>query len=148
MAGVGEFITVDIQGLQELETNLLKLPEDLARRGLGRAARDAMKLLQLAIAFNAPKLTGKLQRGIQMRSKFIGDGVQGGTIVVSIGLRLSPKEESVFYGKFLEFGTVKMPAKPFMKPEFDAHAQEVLANFGKELGEEIEKVARRAKVKL
>lgn len=148
MAGVGQFIEVNIDGLKELETNLLKLPEDLAKRGLGRAARDAMKLLQLAIAFNAPKLTGTLQRGIQMRSKFIGDGVQGGTIVVSIGLKLSPKEESAFYGRFLEFGTVKMPARAFMKPEFDAHAQEVLANFGKELGEEIEKVARRAKVKL
>jgi len=148
MSGVGSFIDVKIDGLQELETNLLKLPEDLAKLGLGRAARKAMALLQLAIAFQAPVLTGKLRRGIKMRSKFIGDGVQGGTIVVSIGLQLSPKEDSAFYGRFLEFGTVKMPAKPFMKPEFDAHAQEVLANFGKELGEEIEKVARRAKVKL
>ena len=148
MAGVGSFIDVNIDGLKELEENLLKLPEDLAKLGLGRAARKAMTLLELAIAFHAPKLTGKLKRGIKMRSKFIGDGVQGGTIVVSIGLQLSPKEDSVFYGRFLEFGTVKMPAQPFMKPEFDAHAQEVLANFGKELGEEIEKVARRAKVKL
>lgn len=148
MAGVGEFINVDIQGLQELEQNLLKLPEDLAKRGLGRAARDAMFLLKLAIQFAAPERTGRLKRGIQMRSKFIGDGVAGGTIIVTIGLQLSPKEESAFYGRFLEFGTVKMPARGFMKPEFDAHAQEVLANFGKELGEEIEKVARRAKVKL
>lgn len=149
MAGVGEFIAVKVEGLEELEKNLLALPEDLAKRALGIAARRAMEFLRRRIAASAPVLTGKLQRGIKMRSKFIGDGVRGGTIVVSIGLQLSPKEESAFYGRFIELGTIKLKnPTPFFKPTFDAGAPEVLDHFGKELEKAIEQVARRAKIKL
>lgn len=148
MAGVGPFIDVKVEGLVELEQNLLKLPEDLAKRALGIAARRAMEFLRKRIAASAPVLTGRLQKGIKMRSKFVGDGVHGGTIIVSIGLQLSPKEASAFYGRFLEFGTIKMKAEPFMKPTFDAGAPEVLEHFGKELEKAIEAVARRAKAKL
>lgn len=46
--------------------------------------------------------------------------------------RLEPNEHAVaigpskdfFYGYFLEFGTIKMAAKPFMRPAFDSKAGE------------------------
>jgi len=156
MAGVGPFIEVKVEGLAELEQNLLKLPEDLAKRALGIAARRAMESLRRKIAAAAPilkdadsrRVAGQLQRGIKMRSKFIGDGVKGGTIVVTIGLQLSPKESTAFYGRFIELGTIKMQDHKFMKPAFDAGATEVLNQFGKELEKAIEQVARRAARKL
>lgn len=149
MAGTAAPISVQIEGLQELERNLLALPEDLAKKALGAAARTSMRFLQRRIQGSAPVKTGQLKRGIQVRSKFISDGVKGGTIVVSIGLQLKPKEKSAFYGKFVELGTVHIKTPhPFMKPEFDAWAGAVLKMFGKELGAAIEKTARKAKSKL
>jgi HK97 gp10 family phage protein len=144
---VGEFLTVNVDGLAELEANLRALPEDLAKKALGMAARKAMRLLQRRIANSAPMRTGQLKRGVRIRSAFTGDGVRGGTINVSIGVVLKPKEESAFYGKFLELGTVKMNKHPFMKPEFDAGAPEVIRQFAVELDAAIERVARKARVR-
>lgn len=149
MAGTAPAVSVQIEGLEELEDNLLVLPEDLAKRALGNAGRTAMKFLQRRIAGSAPVKTGRLERGIQVRSKFISEGALGGTIIVSIGLQLKPKEKSAFYGKFVELGTVRIKTPhPFMKPEFDAWGQEIIKLFAQELGTAIETTARRAKIKL
>lgn len=51
----------------------------------------------------------------------------------SAGVELGP-EKKFFYGYFWEFGTVKLPARPFMRPAFDAHQGEVLARVGSDLG--------------
>lgn len=149
MAGTAAAVTVQIDGLKELEQNLLALPEDLAKRALGRAARTSMQFLRRRIQGSAPVKTGRLERGIQVRSKFISEGVKGGTIVVSVGLQLRPKEQSAFYGKFVELGTVRITTPhPFMKPEFDAWGEAIIKMFGQDLGAAIEVTARRAKVKL
>ncbi|GEM_PF-2182685 len=149
LSSVGPEIAVSIDGLDELEKNLLALPEDLAKKALGAAARKAMRGMQQRIQQSAPVKTGRLKKGIQVRSKFIGDGVRGGTIIVSIGLQLKPKEQSVFYGKFVELGTVRIKTPhPFMKPEFDASAASTIQTFANELGDAIERVARKAKPKL
>lgn len=148
MAGTAAPVNIQIEGLQELERNLLALPEDLAKRALGVAARSSMRFLQRRIQSAAPVKTGQLKRGIQIRSRFISDGVKGGTIIVSIGLQLKPKEQSAFYGKFVELGTVRIKTPhPFMKPEFDAWAGAVIRMFSKDLGIAIEKTARRARAK-
>jgi HK97 gp10 family phage protein len=140
--------------LAELEENLLKLPEELAQKALGRIARKAMRGMQQKIQDAEPVKTGQLRRGIKMRSKFIGAGVEGGQIVVSIGLQRKPKDGTAFYGRFLEFGTSRksggprIAARHYMENAFNASAQEVLKDFAKELGDAIEQVARKAKVKL
>jgi hypothetical protein len=53
----------------------------------------------------------------------------------SAGVELGPAKE-FFYGYFWEFGgpNVRHPARPFMRPAFDAHQGEVLARIGSDLG--------------
>lgn len=38
--------------------------------------------------------------------------------VVNGRIRIAPEAKNYFYAKFLEFGTVNMPAQPFMEPAF------------------------------
>jgi HK97 gp10 family phage protein len=64
-----------------------------AMKEVATEARDEARRL-------APKDTGDLVKGIRTRR------IRGGWAVVSL----------VFYGHFHEFGTVRLPARPFMTP--------------------------------
>jgi len=54
---------------------------------------------------------------------------------------------NAFYGRFLEFGTAKMAARPFLRPAFDARSGEALGIFMDRLRENIEHARRRAAAK-
>lgn len=150
---VGEFVSVNVRGLDQLEKNLLQLEEDIARRTLTRAAREAMDIYKEAAITNAPVRTGRLFQNILMGSSTRSDGVRGASVYVRVGLRTKPRERSVFYGKFIEFGWVSrggrhIPARPWARPAFDQTKTQVLHRFGVILGEEIENAAKRAGLEL
>jgi len=46
-----------------------------------------------------------------------------------------------YWAIFLEFGTVKMPARPFIGPAFDAVKKKAVDKFVKTLGRSVEKTA-------
>jgi len=48
-----------------------------------------------------------------------------------------------FHAHLIEFGTVKMAARPFIRPAFDQTKGEALKVMGKELGKGVEKAARK-----
>lgn len=50
-------------------------------------------------------------------------------------------EKGFFYGFFLEFGTVRTAAQPFMRPAFDGKAPQSLDVIGKQLWMSIEKAS-------
>lgn len=52
-----------------------------------------------------------------------------------------------FYGRFLEFGTASVAARPFLRPAFDARSGEALGIFIDRLRENIERARRRAAAK-
>lgn len=160
---VGEFITVEVEGLAELEANLNLLAENVAKQVLKKAATAAMVPLQNRIIANAPVGTETLPRafrrggtlrtirlreGILMNVTIKSDGVRGATVRVRIGLRKDIKFEGrsiVFYGKFIEFGTVHMPAKRFFRNAFDVEKEYVIQRLADELEQGIEAVAVKAR---
>lgn len=101
-------VQISISGDKALIKSLKALPKLVARRCLRQAMRPAMKIVRDEAKQNAPVDTGLTKKSIKVRAmrrstKFIGIDVQIGT----------------FYGSFLEYGTSKLPPKPFMKPAFD-----------------------------
>lgn len=52
-----------------------------------------------------------------------------------------------YYGRFLEFGTANMAARPFLRPAFDARSGEALGIFIDRLQQNIERARRRAAAK-
>jgi HK97 gp10 family phage protein len=154
---MAEFITVQVTGLKQLEENLKQLQENIAKNALRAVARKAMQIMRDKIAGDAPRRTGALAAGILMTASIRGEGVSGGNVLVRVGLRTSSKAtrrkgerspDDVYYGRFLEFGTRKMAARPFMRPAFDSTREQVLKEFGELLGAEIEKRAKKANITL
>lgn len=50
-----------------------------------------------------------------------------------------------FYWRFLEFGTQKAPAKPFLRPAMQKNVREATDTFVREYGKSIDRAIRRAK---
>jgi HK97 gp10 family phage protein len=71
----------------------LRVTAPATMKEVATEARDEARRL-------APKDTGDLVKGIKVRR------IRGGWSVVSL----------MFYGHFHEFGTVRLPARPFMTP--------------------------------
>lgn len=141
------------ESLRQLERKLNRLPEAIAKKALRSAVTKGATVIRKEAQSRAPKRTGKLAENIIQRTKIKSLGVKGAEIVIRIGLRLRPKQKSVFYGLFQEFGylaklrdgTVKqVPAQPFMRPAFESKKEAALHTIIDRLKRRIEKLAVRA----
>ena len=138
-------IDLEVKGLKEVEQFLKTLPDEVSRKMLygalmggatpimqqaklnvlsnfGRSARYTYTLEE-ALVRGRRKNTGlaarvdvKIRKG-KVRDRMVKAGV------------IKPHGDDAFYGRFLEFGTSKMPAYPFLKPAADAKAGEAIKRF-------------------
>ena len=79
-------------------------------------------------------VTGTLRRSIRVRRE----------IDRRTGERTAYAGTDVFYGRMVEFGTVKMPPRPFMRPALDAGGQEAVNAIATNLADGIEREVRNA----
>jgi len=111
---------IELQGMQELLNRLTELGKK-GKRIENKALLAASKPILDEMAANAPYLTGDGQAALKTsRVKSKGD-----TKTVLIGIEKGDISE-VFYMKFHEFGTSKMPAKPFMQPAYESKKAEAI----------------------
>lgn len=97
-------MTIELRGMEQLLSELSRLenPKYLEKKALEAAAEH----LRSKIEENAPNKTGFLKERIEKSE------VKNGEIEVGPG-------KDAFYGHFLEFGTSKMSARPFIAPTFE-----------------------------
>lgn len=116
-------------GLAGFEKKLLELGTTGARR-VGRAAlRQSANVVLEESRLLARRRTGLLKKSINV----VDRGIRGDTIYFSVSVR-----QRAFYGKFLEFGTSRMPAYPFMRPAAENTAYESVAVLAQNLGSGLE----------
>jgi HK97 gp10 family phage protein len=139
----GSYITTETKGLAELDAALAKLPEHIARKTLKKAVAEGCELIRLRAVSLAPYddygKEAKKRRGSKassQRTQHLKDGIlkyvktqdfgqNGCRIRGLIGLEKNPKNLSVYYGRFIEYGFghypdgTPIPAHPFMRPAFD-----------------------------
>ena len=131
---------IRIDGLKELEKALLQLPKALHGKVLGAAVREGAKEIQGEAKVKAPVSAGAHHVGKKGRKSYIAS-VKPGHLKRNIKIRLakSAKGEAkgyvyvsfkAFYGKFVEYGTKKMSAKPFLRPAFDGKWQGAAKKIG------------------
>ena len=96
--------TIEISGMDDVMRNLEAMGQR-GRRIENKALREAGKMVQEAIQKETPVDSGTLQRSIQVSNV----KTKGGMKHVLVG-----PDKSGWYGSFVEFGTVKMRADPFM----------------------------------
>ena len=146
---------VRIEGLRELNAALARLPRELDRKVLNAALMAGARPMVETIKARAPVDTGTLARNIRARPV---RPYPGTTATVEIGVRRLNKRQvnllrekarkagqsprvNAWYWRFLEFGTSKMPARPFMRPGFEAQKLGVIESIKLALARRIEREA-------
>jgi HK97 gp10 family phage protein len=127
-------VTVKVEGLSQLGERMRTLSEDVNKR-IGRAAVAAgSNVIAKAAKAKVPADTGNLRRNIITKRLPPGEARLTSEFIVTVRKgRVTKKQKErglkdAFYGGFLEFGTVKMPPRPFLRPAFDENkAQAVQA---------------------
>jgi len=108
-------MTVTIQNLPALQRDFANLTAKMQRGVLRDALRAAARPVVASAKSKVPVRTGKLQRGIQQRVS-----VKSGSAEAIIGF-----DRKQFYGRFIELGTSKMSAKPFLRPALDESQNQI-----------------------
>ncbi len=123
---------VRIEGLENLKRKLAEVPKAMRKRVLrnalaagAREVRDVAKrnapVMTLGTSLKAPyRKPGTVKQAIRVRTskadRRAGDvGVFVNVRPAKAGQRGAKNPNDPFYWRFLEFGTKKMPAKPFLQ---------------------------------
>ena len=109
--------------------NLLAEIEKLGQKGSrieNKALKEAGDVVKESIEKEVPVRTGKLKQSITVSRVKTKDGVKR----VEVG-----PDKDGYYGKFVEFGTVKMKANPFMSRGYETSKEEAMEAIEKNLKE-------------
>ncbi len=162
--------TVTISGLQELNANLHRLRDEVQKKITRASVASGAKIIrEQAVTNSLPSVrTGRLRDAIGARrmTKTSHEGFEQWAVGVFKGRTLKQYANNLsnrrsgrasfvpgktlsfetqgpaYYWKFVEFGTVKMAAKPFLRPAFAAKQAEAANKIMEELRERIEKAAK------
>lgn len=113
-------VKMKVRGMEGLSRAILALPIRMRRKAVRPALQSAASIVRREIIQNAPVDTGVLKRSI--RQKFKRATRFEEAVMVGVSQR-------AYYWKFLEFGTDRMAARPFIRPAFDRTSKETLTEF-------------------
>lgn len=137
-------VTFKTKGAQELQANLKALPVMLRLQALRASVSAAAGVVQKAARAAAPEDTGVLRRAIyRTRSRSLSTVDQEAAIVgVRFGKQYQKRGQDAWYWKFLEFGTKKLPARPFIRPAFESTKEEQVKVMAARLSAAIRRITR------
>ena len=149
-----------IKGLSELSAALKELPNRIARNALRQSvARGAVVIRDEAKA-RAPvsttppapgdPLPGTLKRSIVIKHDKDRSILTSQTYVVAVRQgkkyrnqgKKGNRSQDAYYWRWVEFGTVKMAARPFMRPAFEAQKEAAVQEIARVLAERIAQEAQ------
>jgi HK97 gp10 family phage protein len=153
-------MTVDIKGLKELQNALNQLPLKIQGRPVRSAVNAAAKIVMDDARRRVPVETGQLRKAIY-RGRSRSMSSKGREVYVvsvrkgkakyantaqnrrrnRVGKTYQTRGEA-YYWRFLEFGTAKMPARPFLRPAFESQKQNAAMVMKQKLLEAIDKAAK------
>jgi HK97 gp10 family phage protein len=119
MAGKG--LRIDFSGHNELLKNMENLSEEVRNRAKEEASR------------RAPVDTRKLKDSIIIQT------VEDNELVTEA--KVGPNKKA-FYGMFVEYGTRRVKAQPFLRPAFDENQDKIHEVITEKLGQAIAKAVK------
>jgi len=157
--------SVRIDGLRELDAALQQFTKSTQRRVLERVLKKAAKPIEATATKNAPVETGALKRSIKTVVRRTNPGksafaaamrsgasrVQAGQAARAANRDAKGQGAAAFvriqatspHARFVEFGTRKMSAQPFMGPAFRSQQRATVDSIRADLKAEIQKTASR-----
>jgi HK97 gp10 family phage protein len=129
-------------GAKELEDALDQLPKSVARSVLVKAMMNAAQPVIHHARALCPVDTGDLAASIDVRTTLTKRQRRGrGFRLPSVFI--GPSWPKGAHGHLIEFGTVKMRARPFLRPAWDAGKARVLDSMRREIWKALAAAARR-----
>lgn len=116
--------TLTIAGFRELESDFILLSKSEQRKLSKKAVRAGAVVFRDAVRAIAPIRTGRLKKSISVdTSRGAVAGVKFKKIRAIKKSGGKNKQTLPFYWWMIENGTSKMPARPFVRPAFDANVK-------------------------
>lgn len=107
-------IDLQVTGLAELEARLIDLGQKGGQRSLRKGLRQGANVVLAEARRRVRKKTGATAKATKVKDQ----GIRFEEMTFSITTN--------YVGRFLEFGTSKMPAYPFLRPAAEAKAREAV----------------------
>jgi HK97 gp10 family phage protein len=157
---MANFETIHVQGLDQLARALKELPQRVARGGLRAAVYAGAKVIRDEARLKSPVAIaslganqpppGTLKRSVIMKQiPERSDNVkQTFYVTVRHGKKYRKQgkkgtlSQDAWYWRFVEFGTVKMAARPFLRPAFENKKRQAVDTIKDRLSERIEQAVR------
>jgi len=130
-------VTVSLKGWGDLEQALKTIGPKAARKVGGKAVKEAADPIVEQAKVYVPVRTGALQESIT-------SAVVRSDVTKEIKRVIGFEKPAGSRAHFVEFGTRKMPAQPFMRPALDIRAEDAIAIMGAVMWEGIADEAHKA----
>ena len=135
---------IKIAGFRELEKAFNTLPNAVSKRILRGAMKKALKPVAVDAKSKVPVRTGKLRDSIFVGTKLApsqeaDSALKTGHIRVVMGTEWPEGA----HGHFVEFGTSKMVAQPYMRPAWDSNKKQVVRIIADESWKSLQRMAKR-----
>jgi len=138
-------VEIKVEGLKELQDRLLKLPEKIGNNALASCLGSAALVIQKEVQKNVHiaakdyEIRGKVKVSPGwLKKQVVKKRVRQTKSSAETIITMKDSKHSFFW-RFLEFGTSKMAAKPFMRPSFEAAKQRAVDRFEERLRERLDK---------
>lgn len=147
-----DWASVEVKGLKELNEALKQLPERVARNALRGATSAGASVLRKEAASRAPVYTGPIAKGHPpagtLKRAIYQKQIRELSSLLKqtfyVGVRTGKKARDrrgrsldAYYWWWVEFGTAKMAARPFMRPAFEAKKRAAVERIKQYLAERI-----------
>jgi HK97 gp10 family phage protein len=142
---------VRVEGLKELQDKLRGLGAGMAARQLRGAAKDALERTETVARARAPvgDQIHKTYKGRVVTPGFAARSIKRAALwdrARNVARAVVGVASEAFYAlSFVERGTSRAPAQPWLVPAFHATSGQVLADFKASLKARIERIAKRRK---
>jgi HK97 gp10 family phage protein len=133
---MADWITYKLKGADELSRIFKTLPQEMQRKVVVPAAKDAMDIvlkdaIQRASRIDDPRTVPDISKNIALveDTKFFNET---GSTKISVGVRKKKRGQrggNTFYWWWVELGTSRIRAQPFMRNALGQNQQAVFAEF-------------------
>lgn len=133
---MADWITYELKGADELSRVFRTLPQELQRKIVVPAAKDAMDIvlkdaIQRASAIDDPSTIPDISKNIALveDTKFFNET---GSTKISVGVRKTKRGQrggNTYYWWWVELGTSRIRAQPFMRNALGQNQQAVFQEF-------------------
>lgn len=133
-----------IRGAKELDNALKSLGIELETKIAKSAIRAAAVVVAKEAKLRAPADGGVLKNSIQVVTRSKRKGAAVASVVTRSGKRWNAKNMNAWYAGKVEFGTIYVPARPFLRPALDVKGAAAVKRMSEVINKKITLFAKKA----